>query len=113
MSPERKLKVVFCWHMHQPEYRQMSSGDFALPWTYLHALKDYTDMAWHLEQVPGARAVVNFVPILLDQLADYRQQFEHGNFRDPLLRALAMPDLGNLGPEARKHLLSSCFRANQ
>ncbi|MEK8088449.1 glycoside hydrolase family 57 protein [Thermithiobacillus plumbiphilus] len=113
MSPERKLKVVFCWHMHQPEYRQMSSGDFALPWTYLHALKDYTDMAWHLEQVPGARAVVNFVPILLDQLADYCQQFENGNFRDPLLRALALPDLGTLGQDDRRQLLSSCFRANQ
>ena len=32
------------------------------------ALKDYSDMAWHLEQRPGVRATVNLVPVLLDQI---------------------------------------------
>ena len=31
-------------------------------------------MAAHLERHPGARAVVNFVPILLEQLDDYSVQ---------------------------------------
>src|SRR3569832_1916442 len=39
MSVDRRLKVVLCWHMHQPEYRDLSSGEYQLPWTCLHANK--------------------------------------------------------------------------
>ena len=60
-----------------------------LPWVYLHAIKDYTDMAAHLERHPQMRSVVNFVPVLLDQIEDYAAQFASGAFRDPLLRLLA------------------------
>ncbi|MDP3036148.1 MAG: hypothetical protein Q8N07_00330, partial [Rhodocyclaceae bacterium] len=70
-----RLDLVFLWHMHQPDYRDHASGAFVMPWTYLHALKDYTDMAAHLERHPTIRAVVNFVPVLLDQLDDYVRQF--------------------------------------
>jgi alpha-amylase/alpha-mannosidase (GH57 family) len=44
----KKLDLVLCWHMHQPDYRNYLSGEYVLPWTYLHAIKDYTDMAFHL-----------------------------------------------------------------
>jgi alpha-amylase/alpha-mannosidase (GH57 family) len=71
MSGEARLKVVLCWHMHQPQYRDLVSGRYAQPWTYLHAIKDYVDMAAHIEAVPAARAVINVVPILFEQLADY------------------------------------------
>ncbi len=53
-----KIRLVLCWHMHQPEYRDLRTGEYVLPWTYLHAIKDYVDMAAHLEAVPDARAVV-------------------------------------------------------
>lgn len=112
MSSQKKLKLILCWHMHQPDYRQHGTGDFALPWTYLHAIKDYTDMAYHLEQSPQARAVVNFVPILLDQLEDYSDQFRSGKLRDPLLRMLAAKDLDRLTLEQRRLILDSCFRSN-
>ena len=62
------LDLVFLWHMHQPDYRAPDTGEYVLPWVYLHATKDYTDMVAHLERHPGVRGVVNFVPILLDQL---------------------------------------------
>ena len=39
--------------MHQPQYRDALTGQYVLPWTYLHAIKDYTDMAAHLEAHPG------------------------------------------------------------
>ena len=47
-----------------------------------------------LEAVPGARAVVNFAPILLEQIVDYAKQLrgfldDSGAIRDPLLAALA------------------------
>lgn len=112
MTSPRKLHLILCWHMHQPDYRNCVSGEFELPWTYLHAIKDYTDMAYHLEQHPGTHAVVNFVPSLLDQLEDYTRQFASGDINDPLLAMLAMEDLGQLVPEQRRFLLESCFRGN-
>jgi alpha-amylase/alpha-mannosidase (GH57 family) len=113
----RRLKVVLCWHMHQPEYRDYSSNSYQLPWTYLHAIKDYTDMAAILEQTPGAKAVINFVPILLDQLADYAAQVREyltarTPLRDPLLAAL----VGDVFPKeaARRALIvRACLRANE
>lgn len=111
----RGIDLVLVWHMHQPDYRL--AGDdgresFVLPWTYLHAIKDYTDMAAHLERHPRMRAVVNFVPVLLDQIEDYAGQCRSGRLRDPLLAFLARPDLGALSPEERRALVTACFRAN-
>ncbi|GAB5604948.1 glycoside hydrolase [Sideroxyarcus sp. TK5] len=108
----KRLQLVFCWHMHQPDYRDYLSGEFTLPWTYLHAMKDYTDMAYHLEQHPKARAVVNFVPILVEQLQDYEQQFQTGEIRDGLLKMLCREDLDALGDAERLHILDSCFKSN-
>jgi alpha-amylase/alpha-mannosidase (GH57 family) len=112
-----RLDLVFLWHMHQPDYRDRASGDFAMPWTYLHALKDYTDMAAHLERHPTIRAVVNFVPVLLDQIEDYVAQFaaaqlQPESFHDPLLRLLAVPDLDRIDAAERGFLLEACFRCN-
>jgi alpha-amylase/alpha-mannosidase (GH57 family) len=109
---KKTVDLVFLWHMHQPDYRDYSSGDFVLPWTYLHAIKDYTDMAYHLERHPKVRAVVNFVPILLDQLEDYTDQFATKRLRDPLLRLLVHEDSCNLSPEQRQLALDACFRTN-
>lgn len=108
---EKKLKLVFCWHFHQPDYRHYETGEFMLPWTYLHALKDYTDMAAYLERQPKARAVVNFVPVLLDQIEDYTEQFRTGNFRDPLLRLLIAEPASYTAAD-RALILDRCFRGN-
>lgn len=112
MSEARKLELIFLWHMHQPDYRDHATGEFRRPWTYLHALKDYTDMAAHLERHPQVRAVVNFVPVLLDQIEDYAEQFDSGDFRDPLLRLLARESLDHLGAEERAYLLATCLPGN-
>ena len=110
--PGKRLDLVFLWHMHQPDYRDHGNGEHVLPWVYLHALKDYTDMADHLERHPGVRAVVNFVPVLLDQIEDYCRQFDTGEFRDPLLRYLAAADLRAISIADRQMLLVACFRSN-
>jgi alpha-amylase/alpha-mannosidase (GH57 family) len=47
MSGDAPLNVVICWHMHQPQYCDLISGTYQLPWSYLHAIKDYIDMAAH------------------------------------------------------------------
>ncbi|HDN69096.1 MAG TPA: glycoside hydrolase, partial [Gammaproteobacteria bacterium] len=117
MSGESPLNLVICWHMHQPQYCDLISGTYQLPWSYLHATKDYIDMAAHLEAVPEARAVVNFAPILLEQLSDYAGQVngflsENKPIRDPLLAALACPVLPG-SKEQRMDLVSACLRANE
>jgi alpha-amylase/alpha-mannosidase (GH57 family) len=72
----KSLNVVLCWHMHQPYYREGLKGAYHLPWVYLHAIKDYSDMAAHLERYPEMHAVVNFAPVLLEQLDDYALQLD-------------------------------------
>ena len=114
--PARRLDLVFLWHMHQPDYRDHADGsqmgEFVLPWVLLHAIKDYTDMAAHLERHPKIRAVVNFVPVLLDQIEDYCGQIDSGCYRDPLLRLLALPELDRISLDERQLLLDACFRSN-
>jgi len=111
-----RLKVVLCWHMHQPQYSEPMGGMYQLPWTYLHAIKDYVDMAWHLENIPAAKAVVNFAPTLIEQIADYDQQLKSrfkgtGRLKDPMLIALDSP-VQPVNIEERKTLISACIRAN-
>lgn len=112
-----RMRVVLCWHMHQPQYRNLSTGQYKLPWTYLHGIKDYIDMGVLLKRHPNARAVFNFSPVLLEQLEDYctqiREFFSHNvGLRDPLLAALVSPTL----PHDSEHalaLIRQCMKANE
>ena len=66
-----------------------------MPWTRLHALKDYADMAAFLARHEAVRATFNVVPTLLDQL----QVLGSGEARpDPFL-ALALKDPAELSFE--------------
>ena len=117
MSDKKKLQVVFCWHMHQPEYRDLQTGEYKLPWTYLHVIKDYVDMVAHLEAHPEAKAVVNFAPILLEQIEDYAKQINHYlhdrvTVSDPLLAALVAPAIPS-DPDERLVIVKNCLRANR
>ncbi len=112
-----KLKVVLCWHMHQPEYRDLRKNEYQLPWTYLHVIKDYIDMVVHLENNKGARAVVNFTPTLLEQIEDYKYQvidfLQHNTpLRDPLLAHLTSSKLPS-SPPLRSQIIQDCLRANR
>jgi alpha-amylase/alpha-mannosidase (GH57 family) len=64
-------RIVFLWHLHQPEYRDPVSGQPVLPWVRLHSTRAYNDMAAALERHERARAVVNWAPSLLLQLEAY------------------------------------------
>jgi alpha-amylase/alpha-mannosidase (GH57 family) len=111
------VNVVLCWHMHQPQYQDQFTRRVHLPWTYLHAIKDYADMAAIVEQVPQSKVVVNFTPVLLDQIDDYIQQFDryfnHGEpFTDALLSTLATPTIGPT-ESVRLFITKQCIRANE
>lgn len=102
------LDVVVVWHMHQPYYKDPLKNEYALPWTYLHGIKDYFDMPAIIEDTPGARAVFNLVPSLIEQLLDYAA----GTAVDPFLeKGMAAP--ADLGEEDRVFLLENFFSANR
>ena len=48
-----RVHLVVLWHMHQPQYRDPETGHYVLPWTRLHATKDYWGMVQVLGEVPG------------------------------------------------------------
>jgi alpha-amylase/alpha-mannosidase (GH57 family) len=103
------MHVVLLWHMHQPDYRV--DGRFARPWVYLHALDAYSEMAARCEECPGMSAVVNFTPVLIDQLADYawrldRWRRDGATIGDALLDALI--ELPPAGP-ARAAVVRACL----
>lgn len=118
MAFNGKLKVVFLWHMHQPDYRNIMTGEYYFPWTYLHALKDYVDMVAHLEEQPKARAVFNFAPILLEQLDDYAQQVadyfaNKSTIKDAVLASLVETELPSAGSPEFISLAKKYLRANR
>jgi len=102
------LSVIFLWHMHQPYYKDPLRGEYVLPWTYLHAVKDYYDMAAIVDDTPGARVVFNLVPSLLEQLEDYAA----GTAVDPFLIRGKM-DPAEMTDEDRLFLLQNFFSANR
>jgi len=63
-------RVALLWHLHQPDYRDPSSGRPVLPWARLHALRGVRDLL--VEAVEHDVAMtINVVPSLLDQLLGY------------------------------------------
>jgi alpha-amylase/alpha-mannosidase (GH57 family) len=114
---QARLPVILLWHMHQPQYRDALTGQYVLPWTYLHALKDYTDMAAHLEANRDARAVVNFTPVLIEQIEDISASIDAHlrsgvELPDPML-ALLGPAPVPRDPRERLELLRACLRAQR
>ena len=117
MDSDKAVNFVLCWHMHQPWYQQGIDGDYKLPWVYLHAIKDYEDMVAHLEAHPKMHVVVNFAPVLLEQLDDYASQLKSWldsglMMKDPLLNLLAGTMPIPESPLERYQLLCDCQRAN-
>jgi alpha-amylase/alpha-mannosidase (GH57 family) len=117
VAEPQRLPVVLLWHMHQPQYRDALTAEYVLPWTYLHAIKDYTDMAAHLEDNPAARAVVNFTPLLIEQLEEIAAGIDAHLTRgtplaDPVL-ALLGPDALPTDPARRLALLRASLRAQR
>jgi alpha-amylase/alpha-mannosidase (GH57 family) len=102
------LYITFLWHMHQPYYKEPAKGDYLLPWTYLHAVKDYYDMAAIVDETPGARVVFNLVPSLLEQLADYAA----GTAVDPYLVRGAMAP-ADMTEKDRLFIVDNFFSANR
>src|SRR6202048_4680260 len=103
-----KVHLSLLWHMHQPQYRDPESGTYGLPWTRLHALKDYWGMVKILEGFPGFHATFNVVPSLGMQLEEYAS----GRFREPWF-TLAFAKAEGLSREDKAEILARAFQVNQ
>ena len=66
-----QIYLCFLWHMHQPFYKDLVSGEYKLPWTRMHALKDYYGMVRILEEFPEVRQTFNLVPSMMVQVEEY------------------------------------------
>jgi len=99
--------------MHQPQYR--CNNVYTRPWTWLHAIKDYTEMAAHIEAVPNARAVVNFSPHLMAQIDDYGHLIRRLLDSNQATGDHILDALGGLFPQGRAEqetLVRSCLRSH-
>jgi len=102
-----KIRLVLLWHMHQPYYKDVLTGEYRLPWVRLHALKDYYGMVKLSEEFPEVHLNYNLVPSLVAQIQDYVS----GEARDPFLDLVAKP-ANELTAAERKFALQYLFQAN-
>lgn len=93
--------------MHQPWYGEPRGGRMILPWTRLHALKDYLDMIAVAERHPTVHMTFNLVPSLLLQLDLYATGRTTDRHRE--LAGLAPEDLDD---HARRQLLEDAFKCH-
>ena len=101
------VHLVLIWHMHQPEYKDPATRTYFLPWTRLHALKDYWGMVKILEEFPEVHMTFNMVPSLAAQIREYAS----GNFREPWFD-LAFMASNDLTRDQRREILLRAFQAN-
>lgn len=99
--------LCFMWHMHQPFYKDLWTGQYKLPWTRLHALKDYAGMVRVLRSFPDVHQTFNLVPSMLAQIEEYAS----GKASDPFFDCAVMPaeDLTNA---QRAFVMKYFFQAN-
>jgi alpha-amylase/alpha-mannosidase (GH57 family) len=102
-----RIHLVVLWHMHQPQYRDPETGHYVLPWTRLHATKDYYGMVKLMEEVPSFHATFNMVPSLCMQLEEY----SGGQFKEPWFD-LVFKDADALTREDKAEILARAFQVN-
>jgi alpha-amylase/alpha-mannosidase (GH57 family) len=102
---KKPLCVAILWHMHQPDYSNVLSGDIYLPWTRFHATKDYFDMAALVAETPGMHLTINVVPSLMDQLDDYGRGAAHETYE-----AITLRNADSLDEREKSFLLRKFFQ---
>ncbi len=101
------IRLLFIWHMHQPFYKDLVTGEYRLPWVRLHALKDYYGMVKLLDEFEGIHQTFNLVPSLIRQIQDYVA----GSARDPFLDVAAKP-ASELTRAEKEFAIQYLFHAN-
>ena len=100
--------VAILWHMHQPFYQDLVTGEHILPWVRLHALKDYYGMVALAREFPEIKLTFNLVPSLLVQL----EEFAADRARDRTLE-LGLKPAAALTDEDKQFVLANFFHAQR
>jgi alpha-amylase/alpha-mannosidase (GH57 family) len=93
--------------MHQPFYKNLWTGEYHLPWTRLHALKDYAGMVEILAEFPHVRQTFNLVPSMVMQIDEYAT----GKASDPFFDCAVLP-AEDLTAAQRGFVLKYFFQVN-
>lgn len=101
-------RVAFLWHMHQPFYQDLVTGEHILPWVRLHAIKDYWGMAALLREFPKIRLTFNLVPSLLVQV----EAFARDDARDRHLE-IGLKPADRLSDDERGYCVEQFFHAHR
>jgi alpha-amylase/alpha-mannosidase (GH57 family) len=101
-------RVALLWHMHQPFYQDLITGEHFLPWVRLHALKDYWGMVALLREFPSVKATFNLVPSMLVQI----EAFARDEARDRHLE-LGLKPAASLSEEERAFCVENFFHAHR
>src|SRR5690349_12425407 len=101
-------RVAILWHMHQPFYQDLLTGEHMLPWVRLHATKDYWGMVDLLRAHPTVKVTFNLVPSLLVQL----EAFAREEARDRHLE-LGLRHADQLSAEERTFCVAEFFHAHR
>ncbi len=96
------LSVAIVWHMHQPFYRDLRTGQIPLPWVRLHAAKDYLHMAEALARHPAMHVTINMVPSLTEQMLAWAE----GREADDLA---LLAEQETWSPADKRAILGLCF----
>jgi alpha-amylase/alpha-mannosidase (GH57 family) len=89
-------RVAILWHMHQPFYEDLVTGEHLLPWVRLHAVKDYYGMVALTREFPDLRITFNLVPAMLTQLKAFAENRARDRDLDLSLKpadALTAPEI--------------------
>ena len=100
------VKLALLWHMHQPYYEDLATGEHILPWVRLHAIKDYWGMVAMLEEFPRVRLTFNLVPSLVRQV----QAFAEGRARDRHLE-IGLKPADQLTQDEARWMVANGFHA--
>lgn len=97
----KKLSLAIYWHMHQPVYE--IEGTYLMPWSRLHAIKDYLNSVLLLEKFPKLKLNIDIAPSLIDTLFDYE------NGADDIHSELSVLDTETMTDEEKAFVLNNFF----
>lgn len=103
----KKCILMLYLHMHQPYYKELRTERYQMPWTRLHALRNYGDMPALHREFEGLKITYNLVPAMLEQINDYAA----GAVDDFL--EISRKNAAELTLDDKKFILSNFFQLNR
>ena len=93
--------------MHQPVYQLTPDSDYIMPWTRLHAVKDYLDMLTIIKDYKNIKLNFNIVPILIDSFIRYGEKGYHD-----IHSRISVKPVEELTDEDKNFIINNFFDAN-